>query len=108
MTTIRFLLAVASAKKWNLHQLDVNNAFLHGDLKDNVYMSIPDGLVVSGSQKVCKLQKSLYGLKQASRKWFEKLTTLLLHNGYTQSHADSTLLTKKDGEHFIALCIYVD
>ena len=77
--TIRTLLSLASQKGWKVHQMDVKIAFLNGDLKDNVFMSQPEGFVVKGKeQKVCKLFKSLYGLKQAPRAWYEKLTGHLL------------------------------
>jgi hypothetical protein len=107
LTTVRVLLALASMNHWHLHQLDVNNAFLHGDLQEDVYMSIPDG-VIAGPNQVFKLQKSLYGLKQASRKWYEKLTSLLLQEGYQKSTSDYSLFTLTHGADFTALLVYVD
>lgn len=88
--------------------MDVNNAFLHGDLQENVYMKIPPGLSTSKPNQVCKLSKSLYGLKQASRKWYEKLTTLLISNDYKQAASDASLFTKSTPETFTIILVYVD
>jgi hypothetical protein len=93
---------------WHLHQLDVNNAFLHGDLHEDVYMSIQQGVHHSKPTQVCKLLKSMYGLKQTSRKWYEKLTGVLIGQGYHQSISDHSLFTLKQDNMFTALLVYVD
>lgn len=71
-------------------------------------MTIPEGVTCHKPNQVCKLQKSLYGLKQASQKWYEKLTTLLLQQDYTQSASDYSLFTLKTNDHFTAILVYVD
>jgi len=108
MTTVRTFLAVAAAKGWELHQMDVNNAFLHGDLDEEVYMRMPPGFQIANPNKVCRLQKSLYGLKQAPRQWFAKLSSKLLECGFTRSYAGYSLFVYKKGEKFMALLVYVD
>lgn len=63
MTTVRTVIALASLKRWPIFQMDVHNAFLNGDLYEEVYMSIPQGFCSQGENKACRLLKSLYGLK---------------------------------------------
>ncbi|CAN1753275.1 Retrovirus-related Pol polyprotein from transposon TNT 1-94 [Linum perenne] len=110
MTTIRTFLAMASIQKWHLHQLDINNAFLHGELEEEVYMKLPLGLETSVSSRntVCRLHKSLYGLKQASRQWFSRLSDTLKQQGYMQSKVDYSLFLKNHDGHFTAALVYVD
>ncbi|RVW96559.1 Retrovirus-related Pol polyprotein from transposon TNT 1-94 [Vitis vinifera] len=76
INTIRVLLSLAANLDWPLQQFDVKNAFLHGELSEEVYMDLPPGCMVSEKQcqKVCKLKKSLYGLKQSPRAWFGRFT----------------------------------
>ncbi|GAU47119.1 hypothetical protein TSUD_98960 [Trifolium subterraneum] len=108
MTTVRVFMALAASQNWPVFQLDVNTAFLHGDLNEEVYMQAPPGLALPHPNLVCKLQRSLYGLKQASRQWNAKLTETLIASGFTQSKADYSLFTKKTCQGFIAILVYVD
>ncbi|GJU43354.1 retrovirus-related pol polyprotein from transposon TNT 1-94 [Tanacetum coccineum] len=109
MVFIRALLAVAINKNWFIEQLDINNAFLHGDLHEEVYMTIRQGYSTTvPPNTVCRLKKSLYGLKQANKQWFTKLTDFLLLMGFLQSYADTSLFTLTKGNSFIALLIYMD
>jgi hypothetical protein len=67
MTIVRTILALAASSDWPLHQMDVKNAFLHGNLKECIYMKPPPGLFPSPTSHACKLRRSLYGLKQAPK-----------------------------------------
>ncbi|KAL0428623.1 UNVERIFIED_CONTAM: Retrovirus-related Pol polyprotein from transposon RE1 [Sesamum latifolium] len=105
--TVRTLLAVASGNRWPIHQVDINNAFLHGFLDEDIYMTAPDGYQIP-SGKVYKLKRSLYGLKQASRQWIFKLTAKLISYGFTQSSHDYCLFFKDTAAGLHVLLIYVD
>ena len=78
MTTVRIIMAIVVSKGWLIRQMDVKNAFLHGDLQEKLYMTPPPGLFSSSSTEVCHLKRSIYGLKQAPQAWFEKFRTTLL------------------------------
>jgi hypothetical protein len=101
-------MAIAATQNWPLFQLDVNIVFLHGDLHEEVYMQPPHDLHLDHPDLVCKLQRSLYGLKQASRQWNAKLTETLIASNYIQSKADYSLFTKKADAGFTTILVYVD
>ncbi|GJU68659.1 ribonuclease H-like domain-containing protein [Tanacetum coccineum] len=77
MVSVRCVLSLVVQNDWNVYQLDINNAFFYGELVEDVYMSLPEGYFSNNDKRVCKLQKSLYWLKQVPRKWNEKLTFVL-------------------------------
>ncbi|GKD50875.1 putative RNA-directed DNA polymerase [Tanacetum coccineum] len=108
LVTVRTPLAVATKKKWIINQLDVNNAFLNEDLNEEVNMKIPQGFSKEGETRVCRLRKSIYGIKQASRNWYQKFTTALLNLGFRQCKADYSLFIFKQENSFVAVLLYVD
>ncbi|RVW24113.1 Retrovirus-related Pol polyprotein from transposon TNT 1-94 [Vitis vinifera] len=107
ISSVRALLAVAAARKWDLFQMDVKNAFLNGDLSEEVYMQPPPGLSVE-SNKVCHLRRALYGLKQAPRAWFAKFNSTIFRLGYTASPHDFALFLRRTDKGTILLLLYVD
>ncbi|CAM8991331.1 unnamed protein product [Rhodiola kirilowii] len=107
MSSVRLFLSVAAIKEWELHQMDVHNAFLHGDLMEEVYMRPPPGFTAPIG-KVCRLRKSLYGLRQAPRNWFAKLASALVQYGFTRSYADYSLFSYIHHNINIHVLVYVD
>lgn len=108
-------------ENWFTCQMDVSHAFLHGELLEDVYMKMPPGYSHYGSRittnsssfqasiaLVCKLLKSLYGLKQASRQWFAKLSLTLIHLGYHQSKTDYSLFIHHNSTKITLVLVYVD
>ncbi|PKU86178.1 Retrovirus-related Pol polyprotein from transposon TNT 1-94 [Dendrobium catenatum] len=109
LPTIRIFLKVAVTHHWQILQLDVSNAFLHGRLHDTVFMTQPQGFVdPSFPDHVCLLKKAIYGLKQSPRKWFETFSTYLLNFGFTHSTADPSLLLYCRNSIHIYILVYVD
>jgi len=88
--------------------MDVHNAFLHGDLEEELYMKLPPSFQVSVPGKVCKLKKSLYGLKQAPRCWFAKVSTALKGYRFHQSYSDYSLFSMNKGNVHRSVFVYVD
>jgi len=108
MASVRCFLSIAVSKGRELHELDVNNAFLHGDLDEEVYMTLSPGFTCSTPGKVCRLQKSLYRRRQSPQQWLAKLSSQLRKYGFTHSYADYSLFTYRKGDIFMALLVYVD
>ena len=109
-TSIRVLLAMVALFDMELEHLDVKTAFLHGELEETIYMTHPEGHFVKGKEDyVCKLIKSLYGLKQSPRQWYKRFDKFMLSHGYLRSTYDSCVYFKRleDGS-FVYLLLYVD
>lgn len=107
-TTVRIILALAVSRNWSLRQVDIQNAFLHGELQEEVYMHPPGFVNKSHPNFVCKLQKSLYGLKQAPRAWYSTLSQKVQALGFHRSRADTSLFLFRRGKVTIYMLIYVD
>ena len=109
-TSIRLLLGIVALNDFELEQLDVKTAFLHGELEEEIYMEQPEGFQVEGKEDhVCRLQKSLYGLKQSPRQWYKRFDTFVVNLGFKRSSYDSCVYMRPVGDgSFTYLLLYVD
>ena len=109
LSSIRVLFSIALDQSWPLHQLDVSNAFLYGDLTEEVFMEQPPGYVAQGEfSEVCLLKKVIYGLKQSPRAWFHKFSQLLFSYGFVSTISDPTVMRKPTPHGCVILAVYVD
>ncbi|GJW77157.1 zinc finger, CCHC-type containing protein [Tanacetum coccineum] len=109
METIRLLLAIAANNKWEVHHLDVKSAFLHGDLKEEVYVTQPEGFIKrQDNGKVYRLIKALYGLRQAPRAWNIKLDNTLKSLDFKKCALEQAIYTKKSKDSILLIGVYVD
>ena len=109
ISSIRVLLALASVYNLFVHQMDVKTAFLNGNLDEEIYMEQPEGFVLPRNEnKVCKLVKSVYGLKQAPKQWHEKFDSVILEFGFEHNSADKCIYSKFTENYGVIICLYVD
>nr|GEV02201.1 retrotransposable element Tf2 [Tanacetum cinerariifolium] len=106
---IRIFIANAASKNMTINQMDVKTVFLNGKLKEEVYVSQPEGFINPDHlTHVYRLKKALYGLKQAPRAWYDTLSRFLLDNKFSKGDVDPTLFTRNTGKHILLVQIYVD
>ena len=109
ISSIQMLIAIAAIHNLEIHQMDVKTAFLNGDLDEEIYMEKPERFIVPGQEKkVCRLVKSLYGLKQVPMQWHEKFDSVMMTNGFKISECDKCVYVKNTERGFIIICLYVD
>jgi hypothetical protein len=107
--TVCTVLTFAHSQDWQIHQLDVKNAFLHGTPIETVYYSQPTGFADTAfPDHVCKLNESLYGLKQAPRAWYSRFATYLFSLGFIEAKSDTSLFVFRQGTDTVYLLLYVD
>ena len=110
ISSIRTLIVVSVARKWPLFQMDVKNAFLNGEISEEVYMNLPPGYSHPPGfpHRVFRLQRALYGLKQAPRAWFAKFSSTISQYGFSNSSFDTTLFLRWSGHGITILLLYVN
>ncbi|GJZ88924.1 retrovirus-related pol polyprotein from transposon TNT 1-94 [Tanacetum coccineum] len=109
LEAIRIFLAFAAYMNVVVYQMDVKTAFLNGNLREEVYVSQPDGFVVPDNPNhMYKLKKALYGLKQALRSWYEMLSSFLISQDFSKGSVDPTLFIRREGKQLLLVQIYVD
>ena len=108
-SSIRMLLSLAVELDLKIDHLDVKTAFLNGDLSEEIYMCQPEGFIKKGEEhKVYRLKKAVYGLKQASRSWYEKVKQVLLPLHYVQSKHENCIFVRRVGKKIVIIALYVD
>jgi hypothetical protein len=106
--SFRIVMALEAHHDLELHQMDVKTAFLNGDLEESVYMAQPEGFAIEGKEHMgCRLNKSIYGLKQASRQWYLKFDKVIKKFGFVKNQVDNYVYIKIKGSMFIILVLYV-
>nr|GEZ73342.1 hypothetical protein [Tanacetum cinerariifolium] len=109
LEAIRIFLAYAAHKNMVVYQMDLKTAFLNGNLREEVYVSQPDGFVdPDNPNHMYKLKKALYGLKQAPRAWYDMLSSFLLSQDFSKGSVDPTLFIRRNGTELLLVQIYVD
>ena len=109
MESVRLVLAMAAAKDWAVHHLDVKSAFLNGDLTEEVFVKQAPGFIAQGAEhKVLRLRKALYGLRQAPRAWNSKLDATMAELGFTRCATEHALYTRRRGKEELVVRVYVD
>ena len=110
LSSVMTLIAVSTARKWPLFQMDVKNVFLNGELSEEVYMKLPPSYSRPSGfpHRVFRLRQAIYGLKQAPRAWFAKFSSTISQHGFSDSSFDTTLFLRRSGHGIIILLLYVD
>ena len=108
-TSIRLILAIVAYLDLELHKMDVKTTFLNGELEKEIYMEQPVGFIVKGQeQKVCKLHRSIYGLKQSSRQWYLRFHKAILNYDFKMIEEDHYVYVKRSNDKLTILSLYVD
>lgn len=109
LPAVRLILKLAVKNNWLVHQMDVKTAYLNGELKEEIYMKQPEGATVPGNEnKVCRLLKSLYGLRQSGRSWYETLDKRLRESGMKKCLSEQCIYFQKVGSKMVIILVYVD
>jgi hypothetical protein len=106
--TLRIIMALAAVEDLELRSMDITSAFTNGDLDEEIYMKQPEGFHVGSPNQVCRLRKSLYGLKQSARQWNKKLHSVLTELGFKRIESDRSVYIYSNGEVRIIVPIYID
>lgn len=106
--TLRIIMALAATEDLELHSVDITSAFTNGDLDEEIYMKQPEGFHIGSANQVCRLRKSLYGLKQSARQWNKKLHSVLTGLDFKRIESDRSVYIYSNGEVRIIVPIYID